>query len=160
MYAFEKYEFTIDSVSHSFTIQPMKSDQTRGLSKEFRKVYLIKDASNNIIYIGEANSSIKIRFQRAFTSFRYFAKNKKARGGYKGYKFIGIHHAAALSVGVAIFNQAYNDNRQFIEAVEGELVYLVRAKTGEWPKFQNEIHFHNVTGAKEAAEQIFAQFIS
>jgi hypothetical protein len=30
----------------------------------------------------------------------------------------------------------------FIETIEAEIVYAIREKTGKWPKYQNEIHFH------------------
>lgn len=30
----------------------------------------------------------------------------------------------------------------FIEAIEAEIVYAIRSKTGRWPRYQNEIHFH------------------
>jgi hypothetical protein len=30
----------------------------------------------------------------------------------------------------------------FIETIEAEIVYEIREKTGKWPKYQNEIHFH------------------
>ena len=45
----------------------------------------------------------------------------------------------------------------FVESVEAELVYLVRNKTGKWPKNQNEIHFNNfeIEKAKQVAEKIY-----
>jgi hypothetical protein len=32
-----------------------------------------------------------------------------------------------------------------LEAVEAELVYFIREKTGKWPKYQMEIHFHEAS---------------
>jgi hypothetical protein len=33
-------------------------------------------------------------------------------------------------------------DKEYIEAIEGELVYYLREQTGKWPKHQMEIHFH------------------
>lgn len=55
---------------------------------------------------------------------------------------------------VATFSENYDIKRDVIEAIEGELVYLIRNKFGYWPKFQNEIHFSNCDGAKEIAMEI------
>ena len=42
-----------------------------------------------------------------------------------------------------------------VEAVEAELVYYIREKTGQWPKYQMEIHFHGATESeKEIAKSI------
>jgi len=38
-----------------------------------------------------------------------------------------------------------------MEAIEAELVYFIREKTGNWPKYQMEIHFHR---ASEEEKQI------
>lgn len=35
------------------------------------------------------------------------------------------------------------DGKLYGEAVEAEVVYLVRKETGNWPLGQNEIHFNN-----------------
>ncbi|TDE05820.1 hypothetical protein [Flavobacterium sandaracinum] len=56
-----------------------------------------------------------------------------------------------------IFDETSDEERSFVEAVEGELVYLVRQKTGKWPLFQNEIHFNNCDGALEVAEDVLGK---
>jgi len=157
-YAIEKFELTIPANlggSISFTLKSIQGYES--LKAERRKIYIVKD-EEEFLYVGEANTSIKTRFQRSFTSYRFFIKNKKARGGYKGYKWIG-HYAEkknkSLIIYIAVFEKRHDNDREFIEAVEGEFVFLIRQTKGYWPEFQNEIHFNNREGAKETAEEIF-----
>ncbi|HEX7413077.1 MAG TPA: hypothetical protein VF411_03445, partial [Bacteroidia bacterium] len=119
------------------------------------------------LYIGEADTSIKIRFQRGFCSYRYYKKNNKTRrDGYKGYKWIEADFKnKKLNVFVATFpfitKTEDKSDRNLLEAVEGELVFLVREKTNKWPLYQNEIHFwneedkHKTIDAKKFAGIIF-----
>lgn len=157
-YQFENYQLqivdNIDSTSN-IRIEPNKG---QALLKERRKIYLISRA-NEILYVGEANSSIKTRFQRSSNSFNYYVRNNIARGGYKGYKLFDKEKNPIrnLSVLAVIFNEDADHERGFVEAVEGELVYLIRQKTGNWPLFQNEIHFSNCDGALKIAEEILAK---
>lgn len=127
---------------------------------ERRKLYVIIDG-NEVLYVGEASTSIKTRFQRGCTSFNYYILNQKARGGYKGYKWLNKvnNPIRELIVLVVIFDKSKDNNREFIEAIEGELVYLIRNKFGFWPKFQNEIHFSNNEAAKKIAEVILEKTI-
>jgi len=162
-YILESYKFEIiDSKDRSCKI---KFEENEGLAfnKEKRKLYVIHN-KNLVLYVGEANCSIKVRFGRALGSYNHFAKTNKARGGYKGYKWLNkaLNIKRSLTVTIAIFNTAYdaNDKRSLIEAIEGEFVFLVRQELGYWPKFQNEIHFNNENGAKEIASKIFDAIIS
>lgn len=50
-------------------------------------------------------------------------------------------------------------NREAIEAIEGGLVFLIRQRTGAWPRHQNEIHFTNSAAAKKIALRIYAQAV-
>ncbi len=59
-------------------------------------------------------------------------------------------------VHVFVFVESYDENRKAIEAIEGEIVYLIRHKTNKWPEYQNEIHFSNVPGAVGVAEDIIS----
>lgn len=156
-YVLEEYFLNlIDAEDNSCKIQLLpKINYGKAFLKERRKLYIIH-YNDEILYIGESNSSIKTRFQRGCTSFNYYSKNDKARRGYKGYKWLNKKNNLNRNIltTVAVFDEKYDDNRSFIEAVEGELVYLVRNKLSYWPKFQNEIHFSNCEGAKELAEEI------
>jgi hypothetical protein len=48
-------------------------------------------------------------------------------------------------------------NCEPIEAIEGELVFLIRQRTGDWPRYQNEIHFTNSAAAKKIAVKIYSK---
>lgn len=125
--------------------------------KERRKIYLVANGTE-ILYVGEAHKSIKKRFQYSCTAFNYYfnQERKKARGGYKGYKWLDPEKNSNrnLVVHVFVFDESYDTNRDFIEAIEGEIVYLVRKNTNKWPEYQNEIHFHNELVAAGIAEEI------
>jgi hypothetical protein len=41
----------------------------------------------------------------------------------------------------------------FIETIEAEIVYAIREKTGKWPKYQNEIHFHTQLAQDESIKK-------
>lgn len=125
--------------------------------KANRKVYIIKNGEK-FLYVGEAHCSIDTKLKRGFTPYRYYIRNGKKRGGYQGYKWIQLsqdEERPELSLYVIVLEEKYNNIREFAEAVEGELVYLIRFHNGQWPEFQNEIHFNNEEGAKEFAEEIF-----
>ncbi|WP_427873520.1 hypothetical protein [Flavobacterium sp. MMS24-S5] len=154
-YIIEHYTLNLIDQEDNSCRTELSPTKGQALLQERRKLYIIH-YKGEILYVGEANHSIKTRFQRGSTSFNYFIRKGKARGGYKGYKWLNKEYNVSrnLSVCVAIFNEKYDHNRSFIEAIEGELVYLVRKKLDYWPKFQHEIHFSNYDGATEIAEQI------
>lgn len=154
---FETYQLKItdnDNLTCSIKLEP---DSGLALLKERRKLYIVYHGTE-ILYIGEAHTSIKTRFQRGCAAFNHYTINGKARGGYKGYKWLDKieNPQRNLTVSVITFPKEYDDKekRRFIEAIEGELVYLVRNKFGYWPKFQNEIHFSNCEEAKVFAISI------
>lgn len=128
--------------------------------KERRKIYLVSNGTE-ILYVGEAHTSIKERFRRSCTAFNFYIKNNKTRNGYKGYKwFMPKEPLGDLNVHVFVFDESYDTNRDFIEAIEGELVYLIRKNTNKWPEHQNEIHFSNVPEAVVIAEEIMEVIVS
>lgn len=137
-----------------------ENSENRALEKNRRKIYIIS-SSQEVLYIGEAVTSMQTRFKRGCTSYNYFIKNKKARNGYRGYKWLNNKEnlERKLIVNVAIFESEYNaaEKRNIIEAIEAELVHLTRSQLGYWPKFQNEIHFQNDEDAKETAAAIFKE---
>jgi hypothetical protein len=160
-YTFEKYDLKLIDAEDNSCKAELSPKNGNALLKERRKLYIIH-SENEFLYVGEANTSIKTRFQRGCTSFNYFKRNEKARNGYKGYKWLDKvnNRKRDLTVSVVVFNEEYDTRRDYIEAIEGELVYLIRNKSGSWPKFQNEIHFSNCDGAKEIAESILEKVLS
>jgi len=161
-YILEKYTLHIHDRADGTCSVLLKSTEEKSesiaLKKERRKIYLIS-SRRKILYVGEADTSMKTRLQRGCIYYNYFIRNKKARNGYQGYKWLNKNNnpERLLTVNVAIFEPEHDpkENRNIIEAIEGELVYLIRQNTGEWPYFQQEIHFSNAPGAKETALNIY-----
>lgn len=106
------------------------------------KIYVLKatkkNGENEIVYVGYASQSIGARLDGGFR-----AKGEK---GYHGYKW---QWEKELELLVFMFDEftgnekADRKYKEFVEAIEAELVYLVRETTGDWPRCQNEIHFNN-----------------
>lgn len=121
------------------------------------KIYILKEG-NEIVYVGYTSQSITNRFRQGI----------KASGanGYHGYKW---KQADKLQLLVFVFSQSlignkHDDDMRFIElaeAIEAELVYIVRNATGKWPAYQNEIHFNNkdLESAKNIAADIYQKII-
>ena len=153
----EKYRLKIkDNEKCTIELLPEEDLKVDALKQERRKLYIVHNG-NEILYVGEANTSIKTRFQRSLRSHNYFVVNQK-RQGY-AYKWLDIvNKARELTVTVIIFDDNLDDNRSFVEAIEGDLVFIIRKEFGYWPKFQNEIHFSNEKDAEHIAITIFEKF--
>jgi len=126
------------------------------LEKPRRKLYIIH-SGNDVLYVGEANTSLKLRFQRSCNSYNHFFLGGHAKNGYKGYKWLNAvnNKKRELTVTVAVFDERFDENRTIVEAIEAEVVHLIRLKYARWPEFQNEIHFSNCPGAGKIAEEIY-----
>lgn len=110
-----------------------------------------------IVYIGYTKQSLSNRLNSGLK-----ANGKK---GYYGYKW---KQEEELDLCVFVFQDLFGECKeenkdyiQFIETVEAELAYKVRQETGKWPRFQNEIHFHNkqLRTASVKAEEIYNKII-
>ncbi len=131
--------------------------ETAGLQAERRKLYVVL-AGKEVWYVGEAHCSMQVRMRRGFTAYRHWLKHKTKRGGYGGYKWIPeFTKKKSARVHVFVFDEKFDDDREAIEAIEGELVFLIRQRTGGWPKYQNEIHFTNSPSAKKVALKIYSE---
>jgi predicted GIY-YIG superfamily endonuclease len=108
------------------------------------KIYVLTE-KNNIIYVGTTKSSIKNRL-------RYGLK-MNGKNGYHGYKW---KHLSTVRLLVWCFDDFDKEKIEFIEA---ELVYLIRTSTGKWPTHQNEIHFNNLFIPKwqQIVEELYSQ---
>ena len=96
------------------------------------KLYVVKRA-NEIYYVGITTQDIRKRLRQGFSA--------KGEHGYHGYKWKDQDEVELL-----IWCFRDTTTRDYVEAVEAELVYLIREKTGKWPKYQMEIHFHRTSG--------------
>ena len=121
--------------------------------KKTPKIYILT-YKEQIVYIGYASQSMGNRMGHGIRS--------NGKNGYHGYKWKQV---SELELSVFVFNQELKGNKhdddkpyiEFAEAVEAELVYLVRQNTGKWPEFQNEIHFNNKqqVEAQRIAEEMY-----
>jgi hypothetical protein len=102
-------------------------------TKSVPKLYVVKH-NQDICYAGITSQSISSRLRIGF----------KAAGehGYHGYKWKDEIDQADLLIWAF-------DKGTSIEPIEAELVYFIREKTGKWPKYQMEIHFHHEVTEKE-----------
>lgn len=165
-YTLEKYKILIQDNpdDKSCRIIWIDGENTRDLAfkKERRKIYIVT-FKNEIYYVGEANTSMKIRFQRGCTSYNHYIRNGKARGGYMGYKWLDKEQNPNrnLTIYVAVFTAEFDSPKQrsIIESIEGEIVFMIRHEFGYWPKFQNEIHFSNSSEAIEIAITLLKSLI-
>lgn len=103
------------------------------------KIYIIKD-NGEIVYVGYTSQSITTRLNLGLKA--------TGKDGYYGYKWKNVKDEFELCV--FVFQQTFTGDsekdrvlREYVEAIEAELVYMVRQELGEWPKYQNEIHFNN-----------------
>jgi len=100
-----------------------------------QKLYVLKN-SKELYYVGVTSRPMSARLRIGYRA--------KGEQGYHGYKWIGKIARAELLVWC--FTKS---RRPHVEAIEGELVYLIRNRTGKWPKYQMEIHFHPDASDKE-----------
>ena len=123
--------------------------------KNLPKLYVLS-IEKEIVYMGYTSQSVSSRL--------YYGLRANGKNGYHGYHGYKWKQQQELSLDVFVFQDFFGKDAkenimyyQFIEAIEAELVYLVRHKTGKWPKFQNEIHFHNekLKTAKEKALEMY-----
>ena len=100
-----------------------------------QKLYVVKEGKD-ICYVGITSQPMSSRLRIGFIDYGHY--------GYHGYKWKDKLKQAELLVWT--FPDTAKDS---IEAIEGELVYLIRNRTGKWPKYQMEIHFHPDASDKE-----------
>lgn len=119
------------------------------------KLYVIS-IDKEIVYVGYTFQSMTTRLNSGLKA-----------NGKSGYKWKNVQDELELSVFVfqALYGKPTKEYKKyylFIEALESELVYLVRNKTGNWPKYQNEIrcHYELSKTAKTRAEEIYEKIMA
>jgi hypothetical protein len=103
-------------------------------TKAIPKIYIVKH-DRDICYVGITSQSISSRFRAGFIDNGHY--------GYHGYKWKDKIDQADLLIWAF-------DKGTKIEAIEAELVFFIREKTGNWPKYQMEIHFHHEVTEEES----------
>lgn len=99
------------------------------------KIYVIHHRQQ-VYYVGYAGQPITARLR--------YGLNPKSARGYAGYKW---KNEAEVSITVFAFSADpgldYPAKRHWAEAIEAEVVFGLRERTGLWPLYQQEIHFNN-----------------
>jgi len=94
------------------------------------KIYAVLH-SGKPVYVGVTRQPVRARLRSGGKG--------SPKTGYYGYKWMGLK-----TVDLLIW--AFHDfGDRDAETVEAEVVYEVRKRTGQWPAYQNEIHFWNPT---------------
>jgi len=116
------------------------------VSDSLSKLYVVKNG-RDIYYVGITITDIRKRLRSGFYA--------KGEHGYYGYKWKDQETAEILIWCFPDFVKGQ------VEAIEGELVYLIRNRIGNWPTYQMEIHFHpNATDEeKQAAQSILYEVL-
>lgn len=151
----------------------LQKKQQNGIDTDFKypvtkdkcpKIYILKH-NDEIVYVGYTGQSMTARLSYGF--------KVNGENGYYGYKW---KVEDELELIVFVFEQQFQEikhitdtnlkeelevqNRKYkedIEAIEAEIVFLVRNEYGYWPKYQNEIHFNNsYNQAKQVAGEIYS----
>ena len=131
----------IVSIEHNG--QKVKSFTQPDNHSKLPKLYILK-LKSEVIYIGQTTQNVRTRLWQGL--------NASGKTGYHGYMWKDLHEVDIL---IWCFP---GKNDKYVEAIEGEVVYLHRSRTGKWPKYQMEIHFHNATkGQIRIAETIFEE---
>lgn len=145
---------------HSIYSDPINAFRTIKPKSKYI-LYVVKEA-NTFFYVGITTQKIQTRLSGSYRAYknRY---NKQQYNGYSGYKWIEgcLNNKKHLDLYLFELPSESNsaDIKKFSEAIEAELVYCIRAETNQWPKYQHEIHFHNIETAKKIASEIFKKLI-
>lgn len=138
--------YTLKIVDSSFQCTAADGEQGRGFLPsdvlgKLPKLYVVKHGGE-VCYVGITKQDIRTRLR--------YGLNAKGENGYWGYKWRGLDEVELL---IWTFPESEIGN---VEAIEGELVFLIRQNTGRWPLYQMEIHFHP---AATESEKVVAQAI-
>lgn len=115
------------------------------------KLYTVADAGK-LLYVG-------ISSQRMSTRLSLGLRFTGAKREYL-YKWRNLRHPLALSVWTAASEDA-EATLQELEIVEAEVAFQCRSVSGQWPLFQNEIHFHQSGSShRSAAARIYQHAVA
>ncbi|UAA38329.1 hypothetical protein KIH87_16825 [Paraneptunicella aestuarii] len=105
-------------------------------TKDLAKLYTVSEGQD-LLYVGITTRSMSERLR---SGFRASGKN-----GYHGYKWKKYQKVELkLNVWLVTSIDGYL-SRHGMEIIEAEVAYFCRLLSGQWPKYQHEIHFHQST---------------
>ncbi len=145
--AFLKKKVSRARVSHIKQHGDYKKGSWGLANKKLPKIYILRK-SKEILYVGITKMPLSNRFRYGLTA--------SGKNGYYGYAWKALAkkvQSETIDLFVYVFN-----NKERTEAIEAEVVYLIRNKIGQWPTYQTEIHFHEAdAGEKRIAQKIYNQ---
>lgn len=110
------------------------------------KLYTVADGQS-LLYVGIAIRSMAVRLRDGFLA--------SGKTGYWGYKWKGLNQTVHLTVWTGTRSGAELSRRD-LEAIEAEVAFLCRNHSGQWPSYQNEIHFQpSERWHRDAAARIY-----
>lgn len=117
------------------------------VSDNLPKLYVVK-RGKEIYYVGITRQDIRKRLRQGFSA--------QGEHGYHGYKW---RHLPEVELLIWTFPGGKIEDA---EAIEGEVVYFIRDRTGKWPKYQMEIHFHPRAseGERQVARSILNEVLN
>lgn len=151
----EKYKINITGSK----IVPIGGYKTFATDKSSFKIYIIK-FNSDILYVGMTKQRISERFAQSFRAYiQKLQTGESNSSGDSGYKWLKEHINTKNDLELFVLPFTAIQEKNYIEAVEAEIAFLVRTKNGRWPEFQNEIHFHNIEGfnANKIAKSILKE---
>lgn len=140
-----RYRVIIKSSQTFEIISPESDGKIHGKAAERQrpKLYVISH-NKKPIYVGITKQNIRNRLRMGFQA--------SGKGGYYGYSW----RKYLKQVDMNIWCDEKDKSPADIEAIEAELVFLIRKYYKQWPKYQTEIHFHQSnTWHKKEAKNIF-----
>ncbi len=116
--------------------------------EKLSKIYILRQGKE-ILYVGITKTPLSNRIGSGLK-----ATGKKGYHDYKWKVLAKKHQSEVIDLFVYLFR-----DEEKTEAIEAEVVYLIRNKTGKWPKYQTEIHFHYNASIEEKrlAQRIYNQ---
>lgn len=116
-------------------------------SSDAGKVYTLS-RQGRLLYVGVAMQRMSARLWNGFAA--------SGKGGYHGYKWKDLRSKLRLVVWTAS-TSGKPARRRDLETVEAEVAFLCRQRSGQWPRYQNEIHFYSSRADhRAAAERIYS----
>ena len=143
----ERYGLTISSAG--FLVRCQKGTaKFSGISTKLQPKLYVVSVEGKPIYVGLTKRPMRERLRVGWSA--------TGKSGYYGYSW--RHKIKQGDLDVWCHADAIDRNERDIETIEAEVVFLIR-QSGQWPKFQTEIHFHPSSAEhRRCAETIFRHY--
>jgi hypothetical protein len=121
--------------------------------KKSHKIYILR-LESEIIYVGITTQPLINRFRSGLSAI--------GKNGFYGYAWKALSvKGGSKEIDLFVYNFSdekmnYKEIKDATEAMEAEIVFLIRSERKHWPKYQTEIHFHQANSEEVSiAKQIY-----